>query len=120
MIHKDRRWCMHLAVDVDDLAEKLTNFTWSTCQAFQLKGYLFLNDSDSREEAQRYVVLQRLPDETLTEIESITLNWSTAARVLEQLHRVVSGEYDMPAEQAERVDVTVEKPEKHGICDACR
>jgi hypothetical protein len=120
MLHRDRRWCVHAAVDVDDLAEKLTNFTWATCQAFQLDDYLFLNDSTSRDDVQQYVILQQLSDGSYTEIETLAPGASTAARILEQLHRVVAGEFDMPDDRAERVSVIVEKPEQHGICDACR
>ena len=120
MIHKSRHWCLHLAVTADDLTDKLTNFTWATCQAFELNDYLFLNDSAERTGTQTYAVLQRLPDGTLTQIDTIELGWSTAARLLEQIHRVVLGEYDVSSDSAERVVAILQKPEQHGTCPACR
>jgi hypothetical protein len=54
----------------EDLAEKLTQHTWTTCSAFRYQDLLFLNDSTGPDGAQEYAVLR-----DGRQIESITFGW---------------------------------------------
>ena len=59
MLHSKRTWCIAPVSDAEELARKLTELTWTGCTAFELEGYLFLNDSTSLDGAQEYAVLKR-------------------------------------------------------------
>lgn len=95
MLHSKRIWGVYPVESTEELAAKLTQYTWTCCTAFELSGYLFANDATSGDGAQEYAVLKpyRVGDD-LTQIESITFSWCTELRALELIHRVLSGDFD--------------------------
>lgn len=113
MMHKTR--CF-MVVDIDggaeELAEKLTQHTWTPCTGFRLRGYLFLNDSTSPDGAQEYGIVKGGK-----QIESITFGWCDKAKGLDYVRRILAGEFDGSA----FCDVTntVQSPAEHGRCGHC-
>jgi hypothetical protein len=70
----------------EELAQKLTEMTWVLCQAFELDGLLFVNDSTSEDGAQEYAVFRG--DE---QVESVTFGWCDEARALELIRQLQAG-----------------------------
>ncbi len=95
MLHRKRSWVVYSVADAESLAEKLTQSTWTCCQAFELGGYIFANDATCPDGAQEYAVLRgRGEPSGLVQIESITFSWCRQERALELIRRVASGEFD--------------------------
>jgi hypothetical protein len=103
---------------VEDLAIKLTQHTWTCCTAFELCGYVLVNDSTSADGAQEYAVLMRLADGTWRQIESITFGWCTTEKAADLLRRIIAGEFD-DADYAVPVEPRLETPAEHGSCHLC-
>ena len=75
MMHDNRIWCVSAVESAEDLARKLTEITWCGCTAFELEGYLWLDDATSPDGAQEFSVLKKCVDGTFVQIESITFSW---------------------------------------------
>lgn len=118
MFHSKRTWCVGPVESAEQLAEKLTQHTWTLCTAFELAGYLFLNDSTSEDGAQEYAVVQRMPDGTSRQVESITFGWCSEAQALDYVRRSIAGEFD-GADYARTVSPRLETHEQHGTCPLC-
>ena len=87
MLHKNRTFgepCP--ATSAEDLAEKLTEHTWTTCSAWSLGDLLFLNDSTCEDGAQEYAVVR-----SGKQIESITFGWCSYYKALEIICELESG-----------------------------
>ena len=118
MMHPNRRFCLTNIDDSEELAEKLTQHTWTGCTAFEHDGYLFLNDATCADGAQEYAVFKKgSPSAKPVQIESITFSWMDADNALLMIRDIIRGEYDdvMSIEQ----DVTFETPDEHGRCHLC-
>jgi len=102
----------------EDLAEKLTEHTWTGCSAFELGGYLFLNDATCADGAQEYAVVKPLPDGGFEQIESITFSWCNQDRALELIRKVLAGDFDQ-ADYRRLVTPRLETSEKHERCHLC-
>lgn len=119
MIHLKRQWCVNAVGTPEELADRLTQQTWTLCTAFRLGEYLFLNDSTSEDGAQEYAVV-KLPDDASVyprQVESITFGWCDLARGLEYVRRTLAHEFDdsdtcLPG-------LRLETPEQHGRCPRC-
>jgi hypothetical protein len=120
MFHKTRTWCVSPIGSAEELAEKLSEHTWTGCTAFELQGYLFLNDSTSADGAQEYAVLKRpaQPGGAFFQIESITFGWCSQEKGLEYVRRILAGEYDQ-AEYRAAVTPRLEIAADHGRCHHC-
>lgn len=120
MLHKTRSWCVAQLLDPKDLARKLTEHTWTGCQAFELAGYLFLNDSTSPDGAQEYAVLKRplAAEESWFQIESITFGWCDFEKGLTYIRQILAGQYDA-AEYRVAVSPRLQTPAEHGRCPHC-
>ena len=70
MIHDKRVFMVNEVATVAELAENVTQHTWTLCTAFQLGDLFFLNDSFSEDGAQEYAVVR-----DGRQIESITFSW---------------------------------------------
>jgi hypothetical protein len=57
MLHKFRVWTVQSIGSASMLAYKLTHVTWVGCQAFELEGIIFANDSISTYDPQVWAVL---------------------------------------------------------------
>ena len=65
--------------------------TWCGCDAFELSGYLFLNDSTSADGAQEFAAMKREgTDGSMVQIESITFSWCNYDEALSIIQRVVA------------------------------
>lgn len=119
MLHSKRIWSVSIVATADDLAQRLVQYTWTGCQAFQLGHYIFANDSTSSDGAQEYAVL-RASDvgADLVQIESITFSWCTEAHALALISQILAGECDS------FVYTTVSRGRfqafaEHGVCGLC-
>jgi hypothetical protein len=88
MMFKNRR---HYIGDIDtaeQLAEKLTQHSWTLCTGFRYAGFLFLNDSTGEDGAQEYAIVR---ETDRMQVESITFGWCDQARGLEHIRRLEAG-----------------------------
>jgi len=118
MLHKRRTWSISPVVSAEELANKLTQYTWCGCNAFLLADYLFVNDSTGPDGAQEYGVLRRDTNSTFVQIESITFSWCNWDRALEYIQSALAGAFDAYCFDwvaAERFQT----PRQHGICPLC-
>jgi hypothetical protein len=119
MLHRRRRWFVTEVESGEELAEKLTEMTWTGCQAFRVRGspYLFANDSTSPDGAQEYTIL--MPSGTrLKQIESITFSWCTPEKALRYVRQILAGRYD----GYDYGEVEAERflgQDAHGTCHLC-
>jgi hypothetical protein len=86
MIHLDRTFFVTDVETAEDLAEKLTEQTWTLCTGFRLDNLLFLNDSFSEDGAQEYAVIR-----DNRQVESITFSWVNSERALELIIWLMNG-----------------------------
>ena len=56
MLHQKRIFGVGDIEGIEELAEKLTETTWTLCTGFRFQGLLFLNDSFTEDSAQEYAV----------------------------------------------------------------
>ena len=116
MFHSKRTWGPPQKVDSqDELAELLTDHTWTLCSAFEHRGYVYLNDSLSEDGAQEYAVLKRL-GEGFRQVESITFGWCTKEKALGYIEEVTAGKYDA---EGGPVSPRLDEASDHS-CDLCR
>ena len=122
MMHKKRTWCVSPKTTPEEVAELLTRTTWTLCTAFELSGYLFLNDSTSEDGAQEYAVVKRPTDPAgpFVQVESITFGWCDPPKALDYVRRVLAGEFDT-GDFAAEVSPRLETPDEHRAryCQAC-
>ena len=121
MFHKKRVWCVARVDSAEELAEKLTQHSWTLCTGLQCEEYLFLNDATGEDGAQQYAVVKcpANPGEPYRQVESITMSWCTQTQALESIRRTVAGEFD-GAGYAATVELKLETPAVHGHCHLCR
>ena len=119
MLHRNRTWSLQAIDDAERLATKLSNVTWTCCQAFVLKGYIFANDATSADGAQEYAILRATQDcLELIQIESITFSWCTEERALELIKAVCAGEFDGEGFCNVARD-RFQTISEHGLCGHC-
>ncbi len=118
MMHRNRTWMVNPIESAEELARTLTDHNWTLCTAFELGGYLFLNDATSEDGAQEYAVVKRLDDGTFLQVESITFGWCRFDRALEHIRRTTAG-HDDRNDFASVVRPRLESPEQHGRCPHC-
>ena len=118
MWHRKRRWSVAPVASPEDLAEKLTEHTWTLCTAFELQGYLFLNDSTSEGDTGEFAVVKPLSDGGHVQVESITFGWCKPDRALELIREVLAGKFDAEAAFGV-VQPALDSPQQHGRCAFC-
>jgi hypothetical protein len=79
MLHTHRRWRITDVHEPADLAEFLTQRTWTTCTAFRHDGLIFANDAFGPDGAQEYAVVR---EHDSVQVESWTCSWMTTERCL--------------------------------------
>ena len=119
LFHSRRRWFIAPVTTSEELATKLTEQTWTLCTAFELQGYIFLNDSTSEDGAQEYAVVKSQGDSFL-QLESVTFGWMNRESALDFIRKTVAGEIDAEAlygkvELKQKLDTR----EEHGTCPFC-
>lgn len=98
MFFEKRLQQIYKCESVDELVEKLIEYTWTLCTVFQLDDLLFVNDSSSEDGAQEYAVLKIIPHDPMfgdgptrngirlvngKKIESLTVSWMKPDRLRE-------------------------------------
>ncbi len=95
MMHKDRQWGVATMLDNDEIAEKLSEYSYTRCTAFKTAaGIVWANDSTNENAIQEYGVLQR--DEGTGEwrqLESITTSWCSTETLRTFLDSADAGEF---------------------------
>ena len=122
MMHDTRRWSVGPAASAEDLAEKLTQHTWTLCTGFYVAGhpeYLFLNDATSEDGAAEMAVVKGgLYATKRHQIESITFSWCTYETALDYVRRILAGEMDA-TDFARPVQLRLERADQHSRCHLC-
>lgn len=114
-MHLSRTFNVGDVASIEELAEKLTAYTWTLCAGFRLlagdQALLFLNDSTSEDGAQEYAVLE----EEGRQVESITFGWCDKAKAEEHIRAVLAGKVvDMG-----RFELRIDRDPRH-VCHLCR
>lgn len=94
----------------EELAEKLTQHTWTLCAAFKIRDLLFLNDSLSEDGAAEFAVVRGD-----RQIESITFGWCTEEQAREYIRRLLKGDLVSPVGR-----VAPRYHPRGTCCDLCR
>ncbi len=119
MLHNQRIWSLSAVVTAEELAHKLTHYTWTGCQSFQLNGYIFANDSTAADGAQEYAVLKRFKGEhELLQVESITFSWCDEVQSLALILRIADGELDSIV-YGRVSSYRFQTVAEHGLCQLC-
>ena len=123
MMHQRRRWCVSSLSTAEELAEILTQRTWTLCTGFYVQShprYLFLNDATHEDGAAEFGVVAGGMEGPHVQIESITFSWCTVAEALEHIRKTLVGEYDASS-FARALDLAgrLDSPEQHGRCPLC-
>lgn len=95
VFHEKQLFFIAPVATANELAEKVTQMTWTLCTAFSLGDYPFLNDSTSEDGAQEYSVVKRQGD-TFCQIESVTFGWMTLEGALKFIEETLAGTSDKP------------------------
>ena len=122
MFHSKRIWCVTPKETPEEVARLLKEHTWTLCTAFEIRGYLFLNDSTSEDGAAEFAVVKR-PAEVggqFLQVESITFGWCDYAKALDYIQRALSGDYDA-LEFVRAVEPRLETADEHRAryCQLC-
>lgn len=118
MLHRRRFWRLTSITSPDELAHKLTQYTWTCCTAISFAGYLFANDATSADGAQEFAILKPANDGSLIQIESITFSWCSEERALALIQQIVRGDFDshhLGVMSSELFQTSKE----HGLCHFC-
>lgn len=92
-MHEDRTWCVTKVETPEELAQKLTEYSWCCCNGFELDGYLWLNDATGADGAQEYAAVRKptADDPHYRQVETITASWCSKAEMLRYIHDVQHG-----------------------------
>ena len=84
MMHNNRVWCVSPVETAEELADKLTQYSWCCCTGFELDDYLWLNDATGPDGAQEYAVVRKPTGDGphFWQVESITASWCTERQLL--------------------------------------
>ena len=120
MFHDDRVWCVRTVDSAEFVARLATERTWPACTAFDLGGYLFLNDSLPEDGSTDFAVLKRTraPGKGFVQVASITLGCSSYPEALDLVRRVLSGQYDA-FDSVFAVEPQLETAAEHTRCPFC-
>lgn len=122
-MHKRRRWCVSAVATTEELAEKLTQRTWTLCTGFFLQThplYLFLNDATHEDGAGEFGVVAGGMEGPHVQIESITFSWCTIEQALDHIRKTLAGDFDASS-FARALDLAgrLDQPGRHGRCHLC-
>lgn len=119
MFHKNRVWCVSQVVSPEELARKLTTVTWTCCTAFELGGYLWLNDATSPDGGQEYATVKRVgPNGRPLQVESITFSWCNYDEAVQYIERTLRGDDD-GNDFAREVSPILQTSAEHSRCHHC-
>jgi hypothetical protein len=119
MFHSRRLWCVNSVASAEELARKLTETTWCCCTAFELGGYLWLNDSTSPDGAQEFAIVKKLgPSGKPVQLESITFGWCDQVKAQAYILLTLAGKDDQNDFRRE-VEPVLQSPAEHVRCPHC-
>lgn len=114
--HTNRHWQITDApADARAFARKLAGSSWTLCTGFRFGEYLLLNDATGEDGAQEFAVVH---EETLVQVESLTVGWMNEARLFEFLADLKIGAVELVRMGTMRRD-RIETPDEHGTCPHC-
>lgn len=121
-MHNRRRWCVSAVATAEELAEKLTQHTWTLCTGFFVQSqprYLFLNDATHEDGAGEFGVVAGGMDGPHVQIESITFSWCSIDEALDHIRKTLAGDYDTSS-FAHSLELAgrLEPPDRHR-CHLC-
>jgi len=115
MLYPRRVHTLRSVTGIEELAEILTQHTWTLCAGFRLaldgRCLIFLNDSISENGAQEFAVC----DQNGNQVESITFGWCDCNRAADLIRRVLAGEY----ESMGTYELLLDMNQQH-LCRYCR
>jgi hypothetical protein len=119
MLHKSRTWTVQTIGSASLLAYKLSHVTWVGCQAFELDGLIFANDSESTAGSQLWGVLTPEPNHGgFIQVDCINFSWCTEDRALELIEYVRN-----LSPRVHRLDVVsrdrIIRDSEHHLCEHC-
>lgn len=119
MLHTKRRWGVARCEDTGELADKLTEQTWTLCSAFRTAGGTILaNDSIREDGLQEYGVLRQDEDGAWRQVESITVSWFGRDQLRLYIDQADAGDLDARPILDRIAGERLEEP--HDTCDLCR
>ncbi len=123
MMHNRRRWRVGPVATAEELAEKLSQRTWTLCTGFYVQShpqYLFLSDATHEDGAGEFVVIGGGLSGPHKQIESITFSWCSIDTALDYVRKTLAGEFDSSG-FARNIDLAgrLDTPEQHGRCGLC-
>ena len=120
MFHDDRVWCVRPIESAEHVARLATERTWPACTAFEMAGYLFLNDSLPEDGSTDFAVVKRThaPGIGFKQVASITLGCISYSEALDYIRRVLSG-HDDALDSAFAVEPRLESAAEHTRCPFC-
>jgi hypothetical protein len=116
MMHKKRIFSVAPVETAEELADKLTKYSWCLCNGFKLGELLFLNDSTSEDGAQEFGVVI---DTDRKQIESITFGWCTTEKALEYIKELQQSLEDKTYDAFTLIHNKIEDSAKHERCSYC-
>ena len=114
MLHKKRSFTVEAVETAEELAKKLTQYTWCGCNGFRLGDVLYLNDSFSPDGAQEYGVVY-----AGKQIESITFGWCSEPQALELIKQMEQQVKDNSFNVYSDVENAIQSSTEHGRCHLC-
>ena len=111
MIHDKRIFRIGKVDSAEELAEKLTQYSWCLCNGFEYKGLFFLNDAFSEDGAAEFAVFRGKQ-----QIESITFSWCSEEKALDYINKLVSGEL---GDSYGEYDLNLDHPAGSFSCHHC-
>jgi hypothetical protein len=119
MLHNQRIWSLSSIAKPEELVNKLVQYTWTGCQAFELDGFIFANDSTSPDGAQEYAVLRAATNgNELIQFESITFSWCDEIQASAIVLRLLAGDCDYFTYGRVLRD-RFQAASEHGLCPLC-
>ena len=112
-MHRSRVWGEPVEVTLDELADKLTRFSWTGCTAWRCGEYVFVNDATGGDGGQEYAVLVREGGPLFGrwfQVESWTASWMTADDVRSYYAKLPASSFRQAVEP---------RFEKHSSCAHC-
>lgn len=86
MFEKNRIYGIAEVQSAAELAEKLTEHTWTLCTGFRLGELLFVNDSTCEDGAAEFAVFRKE-----RKIESVTFGWMTQQQAIDTILDLAAG-----------------------------
>jgi hypothetical protein len=108
MFGNRRRYQVSDVATPEELAEKLTQHSWTLCTGFRLAGVLFLNDSSSEDGAGEWGIIR-----DGKQVESITFSWCTEEKALGYIRAMLAGA------ECEATPCTPNLEHGSGACHLC-